>query len=247
MKKIPNTNITYRTAKDGAALAKLASSALSEHIIRAKNQSALFLSSGGSSIPLLDMLPDEALGPHLTFGMLDDRFTPDPKRNNLAQIMTLDFYKRAKAKGTKFISTIPKSGDTLASAGERLNRQLHAWRRKHPDGFIVVTQGVGPDGHTTGILPYPEDPQLFQKLFFSRKWAMGYNVGNKSPEHERLTVTATFLIKIVDYTVTFMSGQAKQEAVEKIVSPTGELAAAPCRILREVHENDLFYDGKIVI
>lgn len=188
----------------------------------------MFLVSGGSPLEILDYLrmgfPDL-----MTVSVTDDRFSDDPKINNFTQIMKLN--------ARHWIDTRPIAGETVEDAGRRFDGALKVWRGNNPTGKIVITQGIGLDGHTVGIMPgYSfEDPDV---------WAVGYDCGNKNNYPLRVTTTMPFL-RMVDDSVLFVCGEDKKKPLTATLSARGPLAEIPARIIHEMKHCLLFTDLSI--
>ena len=206
-----------------------------------KNSPVLLLLSAGSALPLLNFVGISSLGPNLTITMLDDRFSQDPAVNNFARLQKTEFYKDALESNANFFGTLPRKDDTLASLANRQDHNLRRWRAENPFGKIIATLGMGPDGHTAGVFPFPEDSNQFHKLFESESWAVGYNVGEKNPHKERVTVTLTFL-KQVDYALGFVLGKPKESRLERVIKRQGEVFELPAMAWHRIPNVKLFTD-----
>jgi len=192
----------------------------------------LFLSSGGSSLELLDGLE---IGENVAVSVLDGRYSTDPQVNNFSQLLNF-------VTASKIIDTRVQEGESLEALAKRFERGLRDWKDKHPTGKIIITQGMGPDGHTSGIMPYPEDPQLFEALFNNTEhWVAGYDAKEKNEYPLRVTTTMTFL-RIVDYSVAYITGEKKTAAFERVLAESGSLAETPARIMREMKDIQVFTD-----
>lgn len=217
--------------------------ALNEVLLREPERPILFLTAAGSALALLDAVRTEALGSGLTIGVSDERFDTDPKINNFAQMAATPFFKRAEAAGSGFINTRPMPGETLHLMGKRFDQELKEWRRKNPEGRIVMTQGIGPDGHTAGVMPFPENPELFHDLFEDEsRWAVGYDATGKNEYPSRVTVTLPFLRNEVDETILYVVGDNKREPLQKALSQEGSLNEIPAAILSEMKKANVFTD-----
>lgn len=205
----------------------------------------LFLSSGGSSLQLLNISSNTRFSHELTITVLDDRFSEDPKVNNFSQLTRSSFYKLAEDSGCQFIDTRPLNEKSLAKTASRVDTALKLWHKNNPQGLIIATVGIGPDCHTSGILPYPENPKQFNQLLEDTdSWVIGYDVENKNPHRYRITVTLPFLRKI-DYAITLVLGDEKRTVLNKLIEEDGDLASAPARILREMKNVALFTDVNV--
>lgn len=207
-----------------------------------KKNPVLLMVSGGSSLELLDGIQMRNVGKHITITALDERVSADPAVNNFSQIVETDFYKKAERKGIDYIDTRLHRNISLRRFAKKFERGLRAWRRKYPKGKIMCTQGIGEDGHTAGILPYPENSRKFQRLFEKQnQWVVGYNA-MKGEYTKRVTVTLPFLREEIDCGVAYATGAKKRRAVRLVSARRGSLARTPARVLREMKNITLFID-----
>ncbi|MDO8577435.1 MAG: 6-phosphogluconolactonase [Candidatus Wildermuthbacteria bacterium] len=199
---------------------KNAGKKLSELFLNHQHVPVLFLSSGGSALELLDEIDTVCLPYDLVVGVLDERVGIEPRNSNSAQFKATSFFARLQKRGVPFIDL---EGKTSA--------------RK-----VIITQGVGADGHTAGIFPFGENPQRFQELFENEKVLLvRYNAGDKTEYPERVTVTMPFLRK-VDHSVVYMVGEEKRDALERVLAEDGALHETPARIAREMRDVTIFTD-----
>jgi len=184
----------------------------------------LFLSSGGSSLGLLDGLE---LGDRITVSVLDERYNADPRINNFSQLMN-------HVNPTKFIDTRMQEGETLEGLAVRFEKALRSWKNQNPSGTIIITQGMGSDGHTAGIMPdsMVDDPA---------QWVIGYNAKEKNEYPLRVTCTFSFL-RTVDHSIAYITGQKKKEAFNRVLAEEGTLEEMPARIMREMGNVKIFTD-----
>lgn len=221
---------------------KITAHALGEALFRARDGEILLLLSGGSSFEILPEVSSEVFGGHLTIGMLDERYDRSPSVNNFLQFQKMDFYRRAKERDALFIESTPKANESLENFAGSIEARWNIWRNENKDGKIIITEGVGVDGHTAGIMPFPENPKLFTELFLdNERWVTGYNADAKNQYPNRATATLSFLKK-VDIAIVYITGKAKEPVFEKIISETGTLAETPARIIREMKEVKMFTD-----
>ena len=208
-----------------------------QNLFSSPSRPILFLLSGGSAFDLLEEIDIENFGSHVTVGALDERFSTDPKINNFAQLVKTEFYRRVKEKGVQFIDTRIKEGETLLGLAERLEKVLREWKEKHPDGKVIITQGIGTDGHTAGIMPHPESPEMFEN---PDKWVIGYDAREKLQPPLRVTVTFPFLRNIVDYSIVYAKSGEKKKILEKVIAKQDSLAQIPALIIHEMKNVILF-------
>ncbi|MCC2630255.1 MAG: Glucosamine-6-phosphate isomerase/6-phosphogluconolactonase [Candidatus Paceibacter sp.] len=237
-------NVTVIVEKDADELKKKAGEALDSLVREANGKPLLFLLSGGSSLELLDYIKDTSMEAGMTFGMLDDRYSTDPEINSYHIVSRSAFYLRALRRGAVFLDSSVFELESLETYATRYESYIKKWLKLHPNGIIRATVGIGPDGHTSGVLPHPEDKEKFEKLFNAEKLIVGYDVGNKNPHRFRMTSTFTFMKKF-DKVLTYMKGENKKEALQRVLAEEGDLAATPGRIIRELKDVQLFTDVEL--
>lgn len=207
--------------------AQKAAEAVSEIIAGYKNLSILFLVSGGSPLEIVKYLP--VFDSQVTVTVSDERFSTDPAINNFMQIQSI--------RAEHWIDTRPLQGESLQECGQRFDASLKQWKQEHPDGKIVITQGIGLDGHTAGMMIgcVFDDPAA---------WAVGYDAKEKNKYPLRVTTTMPFL-RMVDDSVLYVCGQDKKKPLQDTLSARGPLAEVPARIIHEMKHCLLFTDLSI--
>ncbi len=209
---------------------------LNKCLKESRKKPVLFMLSGGSSLELLAGIEMRNIGKNITVTVLDERYSTDPAVNNFSQVTETEFYKRAEKKGIDYIDTRVRYRITLKGLAKKFERELQKWRKKHSRGRIIITQGIGPDGHTAGIMPYPENSKKFQKLFDKAgRWIVGYNATKKKTDYpKRITVTFPFLKEQVDCAIVYATGSKKTKAMRKIFKKKGTLYETPGRIIYQM-------------
>lgn len=205
---------------------------------RVAGDKVLLCLSGGSALAILDNFPSEVLGPHVTVTVLDERYSTDPKINNMAQIAATGFLEKAKANGCQLIDTRVKVGDSIEEVVVGYNMGLLRWIENTPKGKIVATVGMGPDGHTSGIIPGSIG---FDRLFGheQKNLVVGYEAINQPPEQKmRITTTFSFLENVA-FAVMLVLGESKKDALMRLVADEGTLGETPARIWREPNNETL--------
>ena len=205
-----------------------------------REKPVLLLLSGGSEFDLLKSFDESVLHSQITIGVLDERWSDDAEVNNFMQLMGTDFYKKAQTAGCEFIDT-RSFGDSQQVVASRFEKALHHWKFNNPNGEVIITQGVGADGHTSGIMPYPEDEDFFMQTFQSDKWVVGYNAGDKNPYPLRVTTTITFLIEVVDISIFYVAGKNKKQAFYDL-QIQGSIAETPARVINKMKDVIIFTD-----
>lgn len=201
----------------------------------------LLLLSGGSCLSIMDYVGQAVLGANLTVTMVDERFSQYPNINNFAQLQKTDFYATAFEAEASFFGTLPRDGETMEQLRARWDKNLKTWRAENPDGLIVATLGMGADGHTAGILPFPEDPLKFYQLFNGNEWTAAYDAGDKNKYPERVTTTLTFL-KNIDFGVALVCGAEKAVKLNQLLSATNNTASLPAAIWHKMKNVKIFTD-----
>lgn len=218
--------------------ARRAGEILTEKLKANNGKDTLLLLSGGSAFNLLEYVRVYVLGPHVTIGMLDERFDIDPKVNNFSQFKQNSFYAICADAGCRFIDTSVHEGESLADYVGRFKSGIESNANKS----IIVTMGMGPDGHTAGIMPFSEDYEDFKELFEKDALAVGYDVGDKNTYPLRVTVTNTFLREKVDGVVMFISGNNKQEAFDSMLISKQDIYEIPARIIHDMEQATIVTD-----
>ncbi|MDR3643352.1 MAG: 6-phosphogluconolactonase [Candidatus Doudnabacteria bacterium] len=226
---------------DSASAAAEAGEYLNTFLVENKKSPVLLLLSGGSALSITNYVGQTTLGANLTVSMLDDRYSQDGGINNFLQMQKTEFYQDVLAAEAGFFGTLPRPLETMEDLRQRWDKNLKTWRENNPLGLIIATLGMGPDGHTAGILPFPEDPEKFRSLFDGPDWTAAYNAGDKNPYPERITTTLTFL-KLIDFSFAFVAGKEKQEMFNRLTSGEGKQAEHPAMVWREMKNVKIFTD-----
>jgi 6-phosphogluconolactonase/glucosamine-6-phosphate isomerase/deaminase len=216
---------------------------LNQALNKYSGQDILLLLSGGSALNLIDLVETKNISENYTIGVVDERFSNDPKINNYLQLREKqNFITEANKANANFLDSIPKVGESLENFTDRFLGNIQVWQEKHKQGKIITTLGMGPDGHTAGVMPHPENSKWFAETFVSSKIVAGYDAGKKNSHPLRVTLTLTFLRKHLDLAIVFVCGNDKKQALENLLSETGQLHDTPARILKEIKDCILVTD-----
>ncbi len=219
-----------------------AANALANALTRYRSDAILLLFSGGSPLEIVKILPSKNIDSRISFGVSDERFSEDPAVNNFAQLNTFQWSTLVVSQGATAIDTRPLAGETLEEAGMRFDLALKQWRHVNPDGKIIITQGIGLDGHTAGMMPFPEDVGFFNQTFVdTTNWAVGYDAKEKNKYPLRVTTTVPFL-SLVDLSIVFACGNDKQKPVEAVFASKEDSAMVPGRILHQMKDVQFYTD-----
>jgi 6-phosphogluconolactonase/glucosamine-6-phosphate isomerase/deaminase len=217
---------------------KEAGASLSRILAEMNATPLLLLLSGGSSLGILDhcQLPQDAT--HLSIGVLDERFGEAHADQNIERVKAHPFFTNAVLHGAQplFPPSAPYANPTeLAHAFERV---LHDWVANCPSGKIVVTMGVGEDGHVAGLVP----PLAIDERW-SGAWVIPHEVSSTVNRFtKRVTVTAHFLLTKVDHALVYMTGEEKRQALETLLSGKMHKEDFPAAVLGEMQHTQLFSD-----
>ena len=239
---ITSMSITTVFESNVALLTQKAAICLQELISQSHNKQVLLLVSGGSAFDVMKLLTFRA-GQHITLGVIDERFSDEEGHNNFLQLAALPVYEQALATGVTPIITAPHEGWTRDSLVHTMDFAIRTWKEKNPTGKVVALLGVGPDGHTAGIMPFPENEAFAMETFNNDAvLVVGYDAGDKNPIPMRVTTTFPFLRKHVDEAVVYVTGVKKHDALQKVLADEGNLFCTPGRIVKEMKSVTLFTD-----
>ncbi len=237
--------VNVHTYSDTATAQRMAAEAVQQTLSEFNSVPILFMVSGGSALHVLNALPGELFGSRFTLSVVDERFTTDPAINNYLQLTNTDFYHKAVAQGVSVIETVPQEKEAIEELAKRFEGELKAWRMSHPDGVIVTLIGIGKDGHTAGMMGYPDDVRTFQFMFEDADvWVAGYDAKWRNMYPLRVTVTMPFLRK-ANATIVYAVGGEKKKAINLILAPSGELYRTPGRIINELQHCHLYTDQSV--
>lgn len=205
----------------------------------------LLLLSGGSAFAVLDGFDGQRLSSRVTISMLDERYEYDPAVQNFAQLEMTDFFITASKAQCQWIDSRPENDESATALATRLDRDLHHWRQQYPEGKIICIQGIGSDGHTAGIMPYPENELYFDELFVrTQAWVVSYDAGEKNKYPNRITTTIRFLLDQVDASIVYAVGQEKLLVLEALDYDDTAVHTMPAYVLKKMKRVALFTDQK---
>ena len=183
---------------------------------------ALFL-SGGSAVELvraaLERLPADTQLDSCTVRLIDERWGsaghPNSNETALKAAGMLSFLSEHGADWRGMLPEHTSSPtDHAAQIGSEYDQILKRVSRS------LLLAGMGPDGHTAGLLPVCESP-LREQLFESTESSvLYYNVPEtvlRTEFPERITATPHFLAKLQEV-LLFAQGSAKQTAIQQFLA-----------------------------
>lgn len=233
-------------AQDATAAVAHATEALHRALLPSHAHAMLLLLSGGSVLTLLQRVPKGVMWKNVTIGVVDERFRAPQEHRNDAVLRTTALVHHACTKGAQFI-TVAHDTPTRTDAAQRYEKTLRAWHGTHPHAQVVTVLGMGPDGHTAGIMPFPEDPQMFAQLFEDPQCdVVGYDAAGKNPFSERVTLTLSYLRAHSTQSIVFVTGEAKRAAYAALMAPHGTYAQTPARVFHDMRNVTLYGSADLV-
>lgn len=220
-----------------------AGTALNRCLQAVRGNDVLLLLSGGSALALAEHIDTTLLSPQVTITMLDERYTHDSSASNFAQLTALPWWERVLEAGVSTIDPRPLPVESLEDTAHRLNIAFKHWHITHHDGIVIATIGIGPDGHIAGVLPFPEDHELFASYFLSdHRCIRGYQVGaEKNPHTKRITTTLSYLKRHVAHAIVYVAGEEKRTALTALRGDAS-IAQVPARILTALPDVQIYTD-----
>lgn len=199
----------------------------------------LLLLSGGSAVEVYRILAEwfkkenKGFAKNLTVSLIDERYSQvGHADSNEKQIRDTGFYAAVEDKGGTVISVLTDGGDPSQEAS-RYDKLICRNMKETDEVWAVL--GVGPDGHTAGILPQ-KSKEEFDKNFPSKRWVAYYRLlkDYPNPFKKRITLTPKALKKIT-LAVVVAKGEEKKEALQKMFFPTEPVYKTPAVLLRNLH------------
>lgn len=188
------------------------------------NRKVLWLISGGSALDVAARAAAELKGiKQLTIAQIDERFGPiGHKDSNWQQFIEKGFNPRD-------FTTYPLlCGKNIQETAERYNGQLIDLIDRN--NTIIGLFGIGPDGHTAGILPHSEALEEQEKL-------VTYYEGS---DFKRITITPAFFSK-VDEAYVYAVGENKWPVLEEL-SHDVSVAVQPAQLLKQAKQVYVYTD-----
>jgi 6-phosphogluconolactonase/glucosamine-6-phosphate isomerase/deaminase len=210
-----------------------------------QKKDVLLLLSGGSARTLAEHIDTSLLGTHITISVLDERWTHEQAHSNFYQLTTTSVWREALDRNVAHIDPRPHEPEDVYDTAKRFDLAIKLWHITHRDGVVIVTMGIGEDGHTAGVLPMPEDRERFKTLFeHTHTCIRGYVVQpEKNPHTTRMTATLTYLRRHVHHTVVYATGEKKQSALTRVCAENGDVAETPARVLHDMHDAQVYTDS----
>jgi 6-phosphogluconolactonase/glucosamine-6-phosphate isomerase/deaminase len=178
---------------------------------------------------------------NVTAVILDERFDQTNENNNFSQIENLSWSSYFLENGGTFISTKVLDTDTQKSLAERFEMQIEKWITKNPNGRVIALFGMGNDGHTAGIFPYPENKVFFDEMFDGERIIASYDADTKNKFSKRITTTNA-LFKRIDLGFAYIFGNDKKAALDDFRSGIKEVSELPVMFLKNIKKIKIVTD-----
>lgn len=191
-------------------------------------QHVLWLVPGGSAITIAAQVTEHLRHQtlplnHLAVTLTDERYGPvGHPDSNWLQLQQAGFelpgsHLLPVLANTSLEATTQAFADTLATELDRANYRLGLF-------------GIGPDGHTAGILPHAPATT-------ATSLAAGYNGG----KFQRITITAPAIARL-DEAVVYAAGQAKWPILHQLATENLTLDQQPAVALKQIPAVTIFHD-----
>jgi 6-phosphogluconolactonase/glucosamine-6-phosphate isomerase/deaminase len=190
-----------------------------------KGESVLWLIPGGSAIKVAAAVSRQLAGrdlPKLYVTLTDERYGPvGHPDSNWRQLSEAGF----QLLGAQLYPVLSGTdrGATTAAFADYIGKQLTT------TDFKIGLFGIGPDGHTAGVLP--GSPAVSDG-----RLAADYDAGN----YQRVTLTPPAISQL-DEAVVYAMGADKQPTLEALQT-SRPLAEQPAQVLRQLPKLTIFND-----
>jgi len=211
-----------------------------ESLIEADERNVLCLISGGSAFAIYDhiKLSESAKG-RTIFCMGDERVREGAHENNYSQLVQTcpDFVNTHQV-----IDTSIEDDEDPEKFSLRINRILEKIFTDKKDLKVISILGMGPDGHTAGIFPMPQD--RFRDTYEADLTYVPVVVEGLTID-ARASITPTFILHRVDHVIGYITGEAKQAKLNELINQDLELYDMPAQIIKQHKDAVIFTDIKI--
>jgi 6-phosphogluconolactonase/glucosamine-6-phosphate isomerase/deaminase len=185
-----------------------------------KHNRVLWIVGGGSSIPLIAtcMKAISAVdSARLAVMLSDERFGPvGHLHSNMQQLFEAGFEPK-QATIVPVLRPGVQLDETVAMYGNALETAFSA------ADYVIAQLGIGPDGHTAGILPGSPATKA------TKKWTIAY----ETTEFTRITMTPFALEQVAEVLATVF-GKSKKAALTHLRDTSESIATQPAQVLKKI-------------
>lgn len=212
-------------------------------LLTSAEQSLLLLSGGSaveSYVPIADAIQSGSVST-VVLGQVDERYGPVGHANSNALLIEqkTGLERLCQEYGIEYkpmLSPDLSLEDTVSQYADWLSHSLPLCPRR------IAVLGIGPDGHTAGILP--TDAARFDQTFNIDSLVVGYEA-QSGPFRQRITITPKMLQYCTDVVVVAM-GEAKRKVLQQILAEDSQpIHQLPAGLLRSSQNVHIFTDLQI--
>lgn len=210
--------------------------------VSAQPDQTILLLSGGSAVAAYTAVADAVLReelPSLAIGQIDERYGEPghDDSNELAIEQSTGLVSASQAISTPYFSML-NHGGPMTELADRYDEILRMEMKKRQ---VMAVLGIGPDGHTAGILPM--DGEKFDEVFQPGRLVVGYEAPGPYPR--RITVTPNLLLHC-STVIVVVAGEQKTVALrDSFISPDVPVHKTPAVLLRRCRNVHVFSDIEI--
>lgn len=234
-------NVSLFRHTDAVSATAEAGEYLNQALTEYRSRPVLLMLSGGSAFNILDFVGKSSLSENLTISVLDERFSQDPEINNFSQLEKTEFFTDALKADCSFFGTLPRNAETPENLSKRWEKNLHSWKNENPKGIIIATLGMGADGHTAGIFPFPKNENTFNQLFENSSWITAYEALGQTKYPRRVTATLEFF-KNINLAFALVCGSEKKPKLEELLANNATPAVLPALGWQKIKTVNIFTD-----
>lgn len=202
-----------------------------------ENPKLTMLLSGGSAIQMYAVLVRQYLKNLLdgvAFGLIDERVVkPGASTSNEAQLVSAGVLAEIEAGGASFTGMI-HAGNYQENVDIIQQQYASLMERAVTIGLL----GIGPDGHTAGILP-TRSAARYQQLYLNKELITYYAVDpqDSDNEHRHRYTLVPDALHALSVIVVYAMGTAKLPVLERLLA-----AAQQIRLLRNEEQEEHIHE-----
>jgi len=220
--------------------AKKLGETLTEEIIGHTGDTVCFL-SGGSALEVVKYIPAPENECRTIFMMGDERWSREKDENNSLQLLS-KYPDSPVAKN--FIASVPEENESLRDFAVRIENQILNQIKNAQNLKIISLLGIGPDGHTAGIFPQPNQESFLELYPDDRTYVPVHIEGLKIDS--RASLTPHFLLHTADKLFAYVTGENKTDILNSLLKTKKEVYERPAELIKQHQNAELFTDIDII-
>ncbi len=178
---------------------------------------------------------------NLTLALVDERLVPRGHHDsNEEQMRDTGIIDLCISRGARFIPTLQDKYVDIATHTD-ITDTTYSQSHEH-SSYILMTLGIGSDGHTAGILP-AANAHVFDSRFGRNKMFVYYEASpaeTNNPHLKRFTITPLCIQK-ADEVIVYAVGSEKKPVIDRLLSSTDQMYDFPAAILRSITDKVTIY------